>query len=290
MRSRGASGKIQHATAVAVTAPIIIMLAGTLAAAGIIELGRKKQKDRSSTYTLTVDGVTHVDNGDPNTAELILDRLVSNFDPNDFTFVRIVDPTDPNRNGYTVTLSDETEPVLLEITVDDPNDGIVGGLSNLPSNPVGQGSVPVYNYLALDDVSGDSLAGPGMATATIIVERETGPKVVCTVFTNTGDVDKVNEDLVTCLDATPGLVVTPRAPKAQARVKVRSPGNRIVSVQSQSDDKKTTLFHVRTVGSERRQGPVPTVSEWGLVVLAILLITAGLFALRRRAGPGRLSH
>ncbi len=278
-------------------AGLTILFAGlavwSLAPAGIIELGKKGQKNKGSYYRIIADTVTVEDPNSPalTDAYAILEGLRLQLVAHGFQATH-VDPNLTNPyNAIQILTTTGGEPQRLGTIVDDDPNGIYGGGSKVDSGSlVAHPTPPVYFVKGLNAASGND-TGTGDGQVTVNVTLQSGPLAPIVISTNVSGAtpeDKaaeVNKQIVQALNGA-GLNASPASPAASEVFSVRSPSNKIQSFSISVADTLATQFDVRRANEpwgSGGHGRIPTLSAWGLAALALLLAGMAIWLLRRRS-------
>jgi len=270
MRSR-----LRNSAALSVSLIVLAAWSPALAVKGIIELGVKGQPAASSTFRVIIDGQAF----DPNShsvgelAESIRDKIIAKINAGGvYTAAVVTDPNNPSLNALSVDKVGVL-PNTLEVFIDDG--GIGGAFVDFGSN----GGF----HATLRGVDNVNQNGNVKVEITIV-----GPVVYShTIATAGKSASQVNAELVAALTADGFSVVGP----ANGPWDLGKPMVRFQKVEMSRTD---TGIHISGVELDSFTAPaftatgpsgIPTVGEWGLILLVALLGLTGLVILRgKRAG------
>lgn len=250
-------------------AALAFLLTGGLTSAGIIELGHKGQKDLTSTYNVLVEGhlFTEGSHAVGDTVESIAEKVRANIDASPLYTATIPDPNNPT--NIVVLRETGIEPYSLEVFMVDT--GIVGAFVDAGAIPATSATFQGANAVAGNGNFEIDITTfcPGMAPMIF-------PHVVSTVGKT---VAQVNAEMVALLRAT-GYSVS--GPTLGNTYTLYVPSNqRLQKIEMNRTDTGITVSGVGA--TSQAQSNVPTLSEWGLVLLAALVAIGGALRLRLRA-------
>jgi hypothetical protein len=237
--------------------------------AGIIELGLKGQKSTGSTFRVTIDGQDF----DPNShfatedVALIAEDVRAKIDASPLYIATIPDPNNPTL--ITVVRELGVTPVALSVFI---QDGGIGGTF------VDQGGSPGTSA-TLNGV--DAVAGNGNFEVDITYVCEGMPPTVDTQIVSTAGKsrDEVNAAMVAALTANGFTVTGP----ANGPYTITQPTSHIQRIEMKRTDTGITVSGVGVMSTASASAAIPTLSEWGLVALALLLGAVAVPLIRRRA-------
>jgi hypothetical protein len=266
---------------------LVAALSVSLASAVIIDLGRNGQEGAGNTFRVTLlDTLVFEDTaGSPgDLAEAILERIRVKIDTHpSFSAVPFNDGSDPGRNAILVLriglLPDPEEPYSAAVLENDPN---VNGAAiwYIPTEP--------RDKLTYDEVA--AVNADGVVTLGVVLVN--GGLLSHSISTVGKSAAQVNADMQSALTGN-GFTVT----SSGGTVEATMPGDQLYQVTWSHTDTGVSISSISAQvdtpppppppGSSLGAGdPIPTVSEWGLLILVGLFGLVAVRMLRRRGQQG----
>jgi hypothetical protein len=259
---------------------LVGLAAWVLAPAGIIELGKKGHKTKTSYFEVMVDGESFPVRPPKGTdAYDILTQLIADIDARpEFDANRRTDPNNPDLNAMDVTHTGGSHPLTFDVIADDTgvqNVSVVNGDAFIPPGP------PVFRWWAPRFTHGNG--DVTMLLATLPVASRGDPYAVVNwppIIVST--VGKSADDVTTA------IVQTLESPAYDFKVNgsgnntylIHKPGHYVLVVQWETTDTGVRPNGLALPPSMRHS--VPTLTEWGMVALVALLAASAILLLRRR--------
>jgi len=251
-----------HGPLPAVAVSLLALSAWSLSPAGIIELGVKGQKAGGSTFRVVIEGRVFTEGShDPNEpVESIRDKIIANINASG-TYT--ASAHNPSTLSAMLIMRGSSEPNRLEVFVDDPN--IVGAYIQYDMN--GGFHAHLYGVNTVQQ------------NGTFEVDFTVHPGGVISHVINTAGktAAQVNAELVADFTAD-GFVFDgpPSGPWDISKF-----GICFGKIEMKATD---TGVHISGVELDASSSPsIPTLSEWGLIALTILLSAIAVTLIRRRA-------
>lgn len=244
-----------------------------LAPAGIIELGRKGKKPKGSFTQIVVEGTSFIRVHDPNdTADGILEDLRGQIDLKPrYNATTVNDTSDPNRNAIKVTLDGSGEdPLRIALYENDEYFQRTGLTFAQPS------FIRQFTFLGVDDPNG---TGGDYVRLDVTTTNGVKSSVVTTAGKNAV---QVNAELRAQLEGHGFSVTEWIGNEGIVEFSVNTSGEEFLKVLYTHTDPGVTRS--KLVGQRPVRYIIPTLSGWGLALLAVLMAAAAAFVLRRRRG------
>jgi exosortase sorting signal-containing protein len=254
----------------AAAAALLLLAAGSAqVGAGIIELGRKGQSSTSSTYRVTVDNRSFDDTPhSAGLAETILGRIVANINLDGHYLATVIsDPNDLGRNLATVVRTPGGSEVGdLSVLEDDKT---IIGASVEVSRPNGGGAA--FRWNGVDQVNA-SLS----ETVTLSVTLRTAGLISHTINTLGKTPSQVNDAMILALTAD-GFKVSGSGPYTVVKA-----GDQIVKVFFTHSANAGVFVSSAAIQMGGPPDSIPTLSQWGMIVLVGLMGLAAVLVLWRK--------